>query len=71
MMASDMDKFDDPWIDLFMDEVAINLNVLGTFMEGRIRSQMNSWLTVIEDHGQTNKDAKLPKKIIQPSQLTR
>ena len=71
MMASGMDKFDDPWIDLFTDEVAINLNVLGPFMEGRIRSQMNSQLTIIKDQGRTNRNAKLSEKIIQPSQLTR
>ena len=72
MVAPDRDKLDDPsWIDFLMDEVAVNLNVLRPFMEGRIRSQMNSQLTVIKDRGRTNRNAKLSEKIIQPSQLTR
>ena len=72
MVAPDRDKLDYPsWIDFLMDEVAVNLNVLGPFMEGRIRSQMNSQLTIIKDQGRTNRNAKLSKKIIQPSQLTR
>ena len=70
-LSSNMDKCDGAILNLLTDEMTVHLNVLGAFMIGGIRCNVNSSLAITVDNSRIHHEMKILKKRLHPSQFTR
>ena len=65
-----MNQLNEIKIDFLLDKMAINLHMLGAFMEGRISRKMDDRLVIAKDHSRNNDNLKVLKQGYNPCHIT-